>query len=68
MVTIEELNQLKKLGNVPFEAYVLRNMLSHYQSPEKKILKLVRDGYIIRIKQGLYVVSQRLAVSCCQKN
>ena len=55
MISIEELHQLKKLGNVPFEAFVLRNMLSHYQSPEKKILKLVRDGYIIRIKQGLYV-------------
>ena len=44
MITIEELNQLKKLGNVPFEAYVLRNMLSRYQSPEKKILKMERDG------------------------
>ena len=61
MVTIEELNQLKKLGNVPFEAYVLRNILSHYQSPEKRILKLVRDGYIIRIKQGLYVVSPEVS-------
>ena len=61
MVTIEELNQLKKLGNIPFEAFVLRNILSHYQSPEKKILKLVRDGYIIRIKQGLYVVSPEVS-------
>lgn len=61
MITIEELNQLKKLGNVPFEAHVLRNMLSHYQSPEKKILKLVRDGYIIRIKQGLYVTAPEVS-------
>ena len=57
MISIEELNQLKRLANIPFEANVLRNMLSHYQSPEKKILKLVRGGYIIRMKQGLYVVS-----------
>lgn len=61
MITIEELNQLKKLGNIPFEAYVLRNILNHYQSPEKKILQLVRDGYIIRIKHGLYVVSPEVS-------
>lgn len=61
MITIEELNQLKTLGNIPFEAYVLRNILSRYQSPEKKILQLVRDGYIIRIKQGLYVVSPEVS-------
>ena len=56
MINLKELNQLKKLGNVPFETSVLMNMLDN-KSPEKKIQKLVRDGYIIRIKQGLFVVS-----------
>ena len=61
MITIEELSQLKKLSNIPFQAYVLRNIFNYYQSPEKKILTLVRDGYIIRIKQGLYVVSPEIS-------
>ena len=61
MVTVEELNQLKKLANIPFQAYVLRNVLNHYQSPEKKILTLVRDGFIIRIKKDLYVVSPEIS-------
>lgn len=57
MISVEEQSLLKTLGNIPFEAHVLRNMFSRYQSPEKKILQMVRDGYIIRIKQGLYVVA-----------
>ncbi len=49
--------ELKNFGIVPIEYGVLVAALSGYRSPKDKIALLERNGSIIRLKKGLYVVS-----------
>jgi len=52
---------LRKYGNVPLEYKALKLDLSSYQSPKDKIDSLVREGLLIRLKKGWYVVSKEVS-------
>lgn len=51
-------NPLLQFGNVPTTAAVLESCFSNLEAPQKKIQALEKDGDLIRLKRGLYVVSE----------
>lgn len=55
------MNELLRFGIVPIEFDVLAVLLSDYQSPKDKISQLEKNGSLIRLKKGLYVVSTELS-------
>lgn len=57
MISIEELNALKQLGNVPVSSGLLKSLFRDYRSPDKKVQALERAGMLIKLKRGLFVVS-----------
>lgn len=48
---------LEPFGIIPIDSAVLENTLAHYKSPKDKIATLVKGGFLIRLKKGLFVVS-----------
>jgi hypothetical protein len=58
---------LEKFGNIPFTYAALEEMLPGYQSPYDKASAMEKRGEIVRLKKGLYVVSDKISrepVSC----
>lgn len=51
------MDRLKNLGNIPVDYSVLESIFSDYSYPRNKIAGLERDGSLIRLKRGMYVVS-----------
>ncbi|MBP1672830.1 MAG: hypothetical protein H6Q25_645 [Bacteroidetes bacterium] len=49
----------EKFRNVPIASVVLQHLLSDYQFPKNKIISLEKDGTILRLKKGLYVVTEK---------
>lgn len=54
-------HELKQYGSLPFEHGMLSADLFEYLSPKDKINSLVKDGILVRLKKGLYVVSQDIS-------
>lgn len=52
------LRLLKPLKAIPFTHSTLSSILSDYKNPNDKIRQMVKNGDIIRIKQGLYVSNE----------
>jgi predicted transcriptional regulator of viral defense system len=52
---------LEKFGNIPFNHAALLEMLPNYQSPNDKISAMEKRGDIVRLKKGLYVVSDKIS-------
>ena len=50
-------NPLVKLGNVPVQTGTIAACFDYLASPSEKIRALEKDGQLIRLKRGLYVVS-----------
>jgi hypothetical protein len=48
---------LLKFGNIPIRTQTLYDCYSDLSSPADKVQALERDGDIIQLKRGLYVVS-----------
>jgi hypothetical protein len=55
------MKELKSFGNIPVNYHVLASTLSGYRSPADRISLLEKNGNIIRIKKGLYVVSTEVS-------
>jgi len=53
--------ELQKFGNIPFNYTALAKMLHGYQSPYDKVSAMEKHGEIIRLKKGLYVVSDKIS-------
>jgi hypothetical protein len=53
------MNLLKDFGNIPVKFSTLSHLLSEYQSPADKVSAMERAGELIRLKKGLYVVSEQ---------
>ena len=49
--------QLKEIGSVPVTTSVIESLYPELKSPDKKVVWLEKNGYIIRLKRGLYVVN-----------
>ena len=52
-----KLNPLVKFGNVPVQTGTLSACFNYMSSPSEKIRALEKDGQLIRLKRGLYVVN-----------
>jgi len=52
---------LEQFRNIPLESSVLQNLLSNYKFPRNKVSALEKRGQIIRLKKGLYVVSDKIS-------
>ena len=52
---------LNQFGVVPIDYGVLASQLTEYKSPRQKIVELEKEGSIIRLKRGLYVVSPKIS-------
>jgi len=48
---------LKKLKAIPFAHSTLLALLKDYKNPDDKIKQMIKKGEIVRLKRGLYVVS-----------
>lgn len=51
------MNFISQLGIIPFDISVLASNLKNYKSPRQKVLELEKQGTIIRLKRGMYIVS-----------
>ncbi len=61
MTQLEELNILKRLGIVPVDMGVLKDVFRSYRSPAKKVQSLLQSGKLLQMKRGLYVVSPQIS-------
>lgn len=51
---------ISQSGVIPFNFDVLASDLKDYKSPRQKIIELEKQGKIIRLKRGMYVVSPQI--------
>jgi predicted transcriptional regulator of viral defense system len=56
-----KINPLVTLGNVPVQTGTIAACFEHLSSPNEKIRALEKDGQLIRLKRGLYVVSNEVS-------
>ena len=49
--------ELSKIGSVPVTTSIIESLYPELKSPDKKVVWLEKNGYIIRLKRGLYVVN-----------
>ena len=61
MTSYMKINPLVKLGNVPVQTGTIAACFDHLLSPNEKIRALEKDGQLIRLKRGLYVVSDEVS-------
>ncbi len=55
------MEKLKQLGNTPVDFYTLSNVLKEYKYPADKLSALEKNHTLIRLKKGLYVVSDQIS-------
>ena len=49
--------ELSEIGPVPVTTSIIQSLYPELKSPDKKVVWLEKNGYIIRLKRGLYVVN-----------
>ena len=49
--------QLSEIGIVPITTSVIESFYPELKSADKKVIWLEKNGYLIRLKRGLYVVN-----------
>ena len=49
--------QLREIVSIPITTSVIESLYPELKSPDKKVAWLEKNGYIIRLKRGLYVVN-----------
>lgn len=49
--------QLREIGTVPITTSTIESLYPELKSAEKKVIWLEKNGYIIRLKRGVYVVN-----------
>ena len=52
---------LEKFKNIPLESSVLQGLMGNYKFPRNKVSTLEKRGNIIRLKKGLYVISEKIS-------
>ena len=48
---------LNEIGNVPISTSIIESLYPTLKSADKKVARLEKNGHIIRLKRGLYVVN-----------
>ena len=56
-----KVNPLIKLGNIPVPTGTIAACFDHLSAPNEKIRALEKDGQLIRLKRGLYIVSSEVS-------
>lgn len=49
--------ELYDIGTIPITTSIIESLYPRLKSADKKVARLEKNGYIIRLKRGLYVVS-----------
>jgi len=52
---------LAQYGNIPIHYATLANLLSEYHSPKDKVASMEKQGLLIRLKKGLFVVAPEIS-------
>jgi len=52
---------LEHFRNIPIESSALQNLMNSYKFPRNKVSALEKRGQVIRLKKGLYVVSEKIS-------
>lgn len=52
---------LEQFGNIPLNYHALSSVFGGYKSPADKFSLLEKEGSLIRLKKGLYVVSPEIS-------
>lgn len=58
---MNELFELKRLGNLPLATSTILPLLRDYRRPYDKINYWVKSGDLVQLKKGLYVLGQRIS-------
>jgi len=61
------MERLKQLGNIPIGYSVLKTLYSGYRYPRNKIASLEKEGVLIRLKRGVFVVSPEISGTLLSK-
>jgi predicted transcriptional regulator of viral defense system len=56
-----KVNPLIQLGNVPVQTGTIAAYFDHLAAPNEKVRAFEKDGQLIRLKRGLYVVDERVS-------
>lgn len=56
-----KVNPLIRFGNVPVQTGTVASCFGYLSSPNEKVRALEKDGQLIRLKRGLYVVNSELS-------
>lgn len=67
VVNSDYMKNLSQLGAVPVDYAVLESFLSDYSAPRHKIASLEKQGQILRLKRGLYVLSPEVSGELLQR-
>jgi hypothetical protein len=59
MTRLNDITRLEQFGPLPVGFGALRMLYRDYADPARKIADLCSQGFLIRIKRGLYIVPQR---------
>ncbi|MDR1973082.1 MAG: hypothetical protein LBQ31_00215 [Bacteroidales bacterium] len=54
------MNELEKFGNIPVDSTVLSDITGNYKFPRNKIATMEKQDEIVRLKKGLYIVSEKI--------
>jgi predicted transcriptional regulator of viral defense system len=54
------MNELEDFGNIPINSAVLTDIIGDYKFPRNKIATMEKRGKIVRLKKGLYLVSDKI--------
>ena len=65
---IDIIKNLGKLGSAPISTSTLKSLLNDYDYPNNKIASLTDDGYLIRLRKGLYAVSPEITGDPIDRN
>ena len=60
MNRLSDISLLKRFGNLPVPSGILQERYRHYAAPAKKIAELCSQGLLVRVRRGLYVVSEQI--------
>jgi len=60
MNKLADISMLKRFGNLPVTSGILQEHYRHFASPAKKVALLCSQGLLVRVRRGLYVVSDQI--------
>ena len=60
-IVLMKVNPLIQLGNVPVQTGTIAACFDYLAAPNEKVRALEKDGQLIRLKRGLYVVDERVS-------